>query len=232
MSVDYDVLWRDTWGTMQDVGPVHRHVARIIVDTARDLSVRSVVDVGCGNGANLEALQSSLGLTELCGIDVSAEAVQVAQSRVRGEFLVMDIARESLDRRFDLVLSSQVIEHIEDDGRFLEQLRAMCGRYCFVGTMQGRMRRSEVHIGHLRNYTRAGLEEKMRRAGFDIVRVIEWGFPFYSPVYRTLIEFAGGQTASVARGRIATLAARALYQLYRLNSRRHGDVLMIVGAAR
>ena len=33
MSVDYDELWRQTWGGMQDIGPVHRHVARIIVET-------------------------------------------------------------------------------------------------------------------------------------------------------------------------------------------------------
>lgn len=236
MTVDYDDLWRETWGGMQDIGPVHRHVARILVETVRPLDVRSVIDVGCGNGANLAAMQAALGIEDVTGIDISPEAIAVAQKRVRGVFHVMDLASPAglgagADRTFDLVLSSQVIEHLEDDDAFLARLRAMCGGYCLVGTMQGRMRKSEVHIGHLRNYTRAGLEKQMRRAGFSIERVIEWGFPFYSPIYRSLIEHIGGQAAQLGYGRKERIIASALYQLYRLNRSTRGDVLMILGKA-
>ena len=68
----------------------------------------------------------------------------------------------------------------------------------------------------------------MRSAGFDIVRVIEWGFPFYSPLYRSAIELIGGQAADIGGSRRDRWIANALYQLYRLNSSRHGDVLMIL----
>lgn len=231
MAVDYDTLWSETWGGMQDIGPVHRHTARLILETVRPLGIRSVLDVGCGNGTNLAALQRDLDLEQVAGIDVSPTALDVARRRVKGEFWVFDISREPLDRRFDLVLCSQVIEHVEDDDGFLGRLRAMSGRYCFVGTMQGRMRRSEVYVGHLRNYTRRGLEEKMERAGFAIERVIEWGFPFYSPLYRSLIEVVGGQQAAVGYGRRDRLVAGLLYQLYRLNMATRGDVLMILGRA-
>jgi SAM-dependent methyltransferase len=232
MTVDYDELWTGTWGGMQDIGPVHRHTARIIVETARRLGVSSIVDVGCGNGANLEALQQQLRLSDLTGIDVSQQALDAARARVRGEFHAMDLEGGSpLPRTFDLVLTSQVIEHLHDDDAFLRLLRAMCGRYVFVGTMQGRMRKSEANIGHLRNYARKELERKMGDAGFAIERVIEWGFPFYSPVYRTLIEYIGGQTAGIAYNRRDRFIAGALYQLYRLNMSTRGDVLMIVGRA-
>jgi 2-polyprenyl-3-methyl-5-hydroxy-6-metoxy-1,4-benzoquinol methylase len=216
---------------MQDIGPVHRHVARIIVKTARSLPVRSIIDVGCGNGANLAALRAA-GFTDLTGIDVSGEAIAAARTRVeQGRFAVVDVSREQFDGKFDFVLSSQVIEHIEDDDAFLARLRAACGGWCFLGTMQGRMRKSEVHIGHLRNYTREGLVEKMTRAQFAVERVIEWGFPFYSPIYRTLIEYAGGQTAELSYGRQDRVLASMLYQLYRLNSSRRGDVLMLLARA-
>lgn len=232
MTVDYDVLWDKTWGDMQDLGPVHRHTARIIVDTVRRLQPQSIIDVGCGNGANLEAIQQALDITDLMGIDVSEQALGVARQRVRGDFRTLDLERETIDRKFDLVLTSQVIEHLHDDDRFLAKLREMCGKYVFVGTMQGRMRKSEVHIGHLRNYTRAGLQAQMVRAGFEVERVIEWGFPFYSPIYRTLIEYIGGQTANVGHNKRDQYIARALYHLYRLNMSTKGDVLMIVGRVR
>jgi SAM-dependent methyltransferase len=232
MTVDYDELWSETWGEMQDIGPVHRHTARIIVDTMRPLGIRSIVDVGCGNGANLTAIQHSLKIEDVVGLDISPGALVVAARRVRGQFHAADLEQApALPRTFDMVLTSQVIEHLHDDDAFLRKLRAMCGQYVFVGTMQGRMRKSEVHIGHLRNYSRRGLEEKMRAAGFSIEKVIEWGFPFYSPIYRTLIEFIGGQTADISYSKRDRMVANFLYQLYRLNMSRKGDVLMILGKA-
>lgn len=229
--LDYDTVWSQCWGHMQDIGPVHRHMTRIIVEAARPLAVRSIVDVGCGNGANLAALQAALGVADVVGLDISTVALADARRRVRGQFIAVDLERDCLRRTFDLVLTSQVIEHIHDDGGFLERLRAMCARHVFVGTMQGRMRPSEVHVGHLRNYTRRGLEAMMVRAGFSIERVIEWGFPFYSPLYRSAVEWIGGQRARIGGSRRDRLIAGILYHLYRLNSSRHGDVLMILGRA-
>ena len=180
MTVDYDELWTETWGGMQDVGPVHRHTARIIVETLRPLGLQSLIDVGCGNGANLEAIQRGLHIPDLVGVDVSDRALATARRRVNAGLHVMDLERDPpLDRTFDMVLTSQVIEHLRDDDAFLRTLRAMCGAYVFVGTMQGRMRKSEVHIGHLRNYTRRGLEGKMRAAGFCIEKVMQWGLPVF-----------------------------------------------------
>jgi len=229
LNADYDTLWDSCWGEMQTIGPVHRHVSRIIVEMVRPLGIRSVLDAGCGNGVNLRALQKHLGIADVVGIDISPNALELARRHVQGEFKVMNVEREALARRFDLVLSSQVIEHLKDDDAFLRNLRAMCDGYCLIGTMQGRMRPSEVRVGHLRNYTRPGLEEKMRHAGFAIERVVEWGFPFYSPLYRSAIERIGGQTAKIGHGKKERFIAWVLYQVYRLNSSRHGDVLMILG---
>ncbi len=224
---DYDALWGDCWGPMQDIGPVHRHQRRLIVEMVRPLSVRSVLDVGCGNGTNLEALVRSLGPLEVWGVDVSPQALAMAGERVEGTFQVLDAERDCLERRFDLVLSSQVIEHVKDDDAFLQNLRRMTDGYCLVTTVQGRMRPSERFIGHLRNYSRAGLEEKMRSAGFLPQQVMEWGFPFYSPLYRTVIEWVGGKVTADFSWR-DRLFARLLYQLYRLNSARRGDVLLVL----
>lgn len=230
-TVDYERLWTDRWGGAQDLGPEHRHIRRIIVETVRPLGVRSVVDVGCGNGGLLADLQQQLGLIDVCGIDISRRALEAAKQRAQGEFRVVDIARERLDRTFDLVLSSQVIEHIEDDDAMLARMRAMCGGYCLVGTLQGTMRPSERSIGHLRNYTRRGLEEKMERAGFAVERVIEWGFPFYSPLYRSVMEWRGVKAGTPGYDRRQRIMASLIYQLFRLNSSTRGDVLMILARA-
>ena len=114
MTVDYDDLWTRTWGGMQDIGPVHRHTARIIVDTLRPLGISSVLDVGCGNGANLAAIQQELGIVDVAGIDVSASALDAARARVRGEFRIADLEHERIpfDRTFDLVLCDVTMSDI------------------------------------------------------------------------------------------------------------------------
>ena len=231
VHVDYDILWEDSYGELQEIGPVHRHTARMIVDTIRPLGIRSILDVGCGNGANLKAIQDELDIRDVVGVDVSDTALSVARRRVQGEFRVLNAVEETLDRTFDLVLSSQVIEHVEDDDAFLANIRRMCGKYAFIGTMQGQMRRSEPKYGHYRNYSRRGLEEKMQRAGFAIEHVIEWGFPFYSPLYRTLIEYVPDQAMKNSYGARDRFLASVLYQLYRFNTSKRGDILMILGRA-
>ena len=86
MTADYEALWGQTWGGMQDIGPVHRHNRQIIVDLIRPLGVGSVLDAGCGNGANLEAIQDQLGITDIMGIDLSENALNIARRRVGSEF--------------------------------------------------------------------------------------------------------------------------------------------------
>jgi SAM-dependent methyltransferase len=231
--VAYDDLWNAQWGELQEQGPVHRHITRIVLEIIRALDVKSVVDVGCGNGANLAALQRSFGLTDVVGLDISAAAIDSARKAVSGELRVRDVMAEGgIDRQFDLVLSSQVIEHIEDDEAFLQCLHEMCARYCLVGTMQGRMRSSELSIGHVRNYARGELALKMRKANFEVVKTVEWGFPFYSPAFRTAIEWFGGTGRGSSRGTLDRVLAKFLYQLYRLNSSRRGDVIMVLASRR
>ena len=91
--------------------------------------------------------------------------------------------------------------------------------------MAGRMRRSERAIGHVRNYSPVELRAKLELAGLEVVWMRGWGFPFYSPLYRTIAEWLPGGPPDGQLGPFARFAARALYQLYRANISGHGDVI-------
>ena len=80
-------------------------------------------------------------------------------------------------------------------------MAAMTRRYLFVSTIQGRMRPSEVAIGHVRNYSAIELRAKLERAGLEVLGLSGWGFPFYSPLYRSLVSSGspGGHRPDASR---------------------------------
>ena len=229
---DYDELWRETWGDMQHVGPVHRHIQHDLVRVVTALDVRSILDVGCGSGESLARL-AALGRYELAGTDVSEEALALARRRAPSvRFAVLDIERDILPERFDLVTSIQVVEHLPKDGDALRNMERMASKYVFVSTMAGRMRPSERFIGHVRNYTAAGLRRKLEDARLEVLWMRGWGFPFYSPIYRTLVELLPAGPPSGRVGPIGRAVAGLLFQLYRLNLPGRGDVISALARPR
>jgi SAM-dependent methyltransferase len=82
-----------------------------------------ILDVGTGTGSNLRMLRD-LGFTRVRGIDRSPEAVRYSAEKGLGGVHLGDVrALPFPDRRFDLVLATDIIEHVDDDLLALRELR-------------------------------------------------------------------------------------------------------------
>jgi ubiquinone/menaquinone biosynthesis C-methylase UbiE len=225
----YDQLWSGAWGDMQRLGPVHRRQTEALLNLITKLNVLTVLDVGCGSGDNLAALAHAMPQLELSGVDVSPGALALAAQRVQGASLrELDVQREHLSQTFDLVMAIQVVEHLADDKSALRNMALMAKQWVLVTTMRGHMRPSEKLIGHLRNYSDQDLREKAASAGLEVVDIFGWGFPFYSPLYRTVVEWLPGGPPQGKIGTRQQMLANALYRLYALNIPRCGDVVTML----
>lgn len=226
----YDTGWDEQWDDMKKYGPMSRHVRRLILKLVRPLEFRSVLDVGCGQGSLLRELLTAFPGIEPHGVDLSASAVALAQSKVpEGRFRTLDLVREALPETYDLLICSEVLEHIEDDLAAMRNLRRMCGGHLLVTTVQGRMRSFEPEaVGHVRNYGRTELVDKLRQAGFEIVRRVDWGFPFYSPLYRNILEAIGSRGTTGAFGPGRRLLSTMLYYMFHLNLPVWGDEIFVL----
>ncbi len=125
------------------------------------------------------------------------------------------------------MFSSLVLEHLVEDFAALGHMMAMSRRHLVLATIAGdfeRYRPWEEQVGHVRNYRPGELEAKLVGLGAAIRRTERWGYPFYSPLSRMLQNH---WRARPSFGPGARALAGVLYQLYRLNSGRRGDVLVV-----
>ena len=91
----------------------------------RELSLgpgSAVLDVGTGTGSNLRMLRE-LGFEHVLGLDRSPEAVRFCTEKGLGAVGLGDVRALPLrDRQFDLVLATDIIEHVDDDLAALREL--------------------------------------------------------------------------------------------------------------
>jgi len=147
-----------------------RHVLPHIFDL---VAPRSVVDVGCGAGAWL-AVVKELGISEILGID--GDYVDPAQCLIpSANFLAADIGRPlCLDRRFDLVLSLEVAEHIapERASTYIENLVSLGDVIAFSAAIPNQTGR-----GHVNEQWPDYWADRFREKGFiahDCLRELIW----------------------------------------------------------
>ena len=106
-----------------------RRVMRAVVDAALPAAGggdggRAAIDVGCGSGANVAALPDRFFRV---GIDPEPRAIELARTRHPAvEFRCGSAPDDVADLlpRADLVLLTDVLEHVPDDFRFLSALLA------------------------------------------------------------------------------------------------------------
>jgi len=236
-STDQRAFYQDYWSRTGDQrvhGPVARHTRRLLRHALQGLAFRSVLDVGCGEGTMLRELFKDRDDLRLAGTDISPLAVSLATTKNPDhEFILLDLGQAPLKDRFDLVICSEVIEHIENDQQALEHLAAMTNRYLVVTTLAGRMRGHEREIGHLRNYDPEKLKTMVAKTGLKPVRMVQWGWPFFSPLYRDLLELLSSRTRRITTGSFnlfRRMICRLLFMVFFLNSWRKGEQLVLLAA--
>ncbi len=98
-----------------------RHVLECAIERLGLPAHARILDAGCGSGRNMVELAHHGVAT---GIELSHTSVQLARERDAGQVLegsVMDMPFD--DSSFDLTVSLDVIEHLEDDVGALRELR-------------------------------------------------------------------------------------------------------------
>jgi 2-polyprenyl-3-methyl-5-hydroxy-6-metoxy-1,4-benzoquinol methylase len=230
----YNNSWT-RWQDMKKFGPASLHQRRLLLNIIKNITVDSIVDVGCGEGSLLKEI-SKIKNVPLTGIDFSEVALRKAKENITSAtFVMLDIADSTnpyfnSNNKFDLVIAADVIEHIYDDIGAIENLKKLSKNYIMISTLQGKMRDSERGVGHYRSYRKNELEMKLEEAGIDIVKKMEWGFPIFSPIYRNLLNIRSFNRITTGRyNLLKILLAKLVWVLFYFNLSFFGDYLIVLG---
>lgn len=152
-----------------------RHYTRrlALLDRLNSLQFQSALDVGCAEGFFMAEIGKASG-AEMWGVDLSDRAVSVAASRYGFPVAAADAtALPFADGAFDLVYSTEVIEHVLDPEAMLAELRRVSRGHVLVTTPVSQSEREhepdyENRIeGHVNDFDEAGMH-RLFGPGADI----------------------------------------------------------------
>lgn len=132
-------------------------------------------EIGCGTGYVLQAVEQAFPDAEIVGTELFVEGLKYASKRCKRVKLVqLDARKIPWRNQFDVVGVCDVLEHIEDDEDVLGQISdsLVYGGGVLITVPQHRWLWSAVDEAacHVRRYTARELENKVKAAGFEILR--------------------------------------------------------------
>lgn len=161
------------------MGSLRWDAARRLLPAGRGLDV---LEIGCGQGAVGARLSTE---HEYLGLEPDRASYDTARRRLeavgRGEVRHGAVDLVEPGRTFDLVVSFEVIEHIEDDrtaiASWVELVRPGGTLLLSTPGYQSRYGPMDAAVGHFRRYEPTALAALLEGAGLQAVEVRHYGMP-------------------------------------------------------
>lgn len=143
-----------------------------------------MLDVGCGTGT-IDFYIASKGISVL-GIDVSTKAIDVARKssynlhvEKNARFKCIPFTKFKTRKKFDLILCSEVLEHLTDDVGSVKKMFGLLKKGGLVIASSpstsaplyrmGMLKNFDLEVGHLRRYTQESFKSIFIKNRFIIL---------------------------------------------------------------
>jgi len=126
----------------------------------------------------------------ICGCDIAKTVIEQNKKKFpQVGFEVVDIGSEQYPTKetFNLVVCSEVLEHINDWQKALTNLVSMSDRYVLITVPSGKVFPIDKMIGHYRHFEGKELITELERNNCQILYKRKWGFPIHT-LYKYLIN--------------------------------------------
>ncbi|PYN95635.1 MAG: hypothetical protein DMD91_24220 [Candidatus Rokuibacteriota bacterium] len=175
-------------------------VERTLAPVMAELQARAngrplrILDLGCGPGNTSRRLRR---WGRVVGADFSLDALAFARTKglalaFSGDSVAVPLAADSVD----CVVALDVLEHVEDDGAALAEIRRILrpgGVFLFaVPAFMALWRHHDAMYGHFRRYTKAGFVGQVRDAGLTVRDCAFFKCAFFAPLWLIAVAERAG----------------------------------------
>ncbi len=164
-----------------------KYIEKLIRDPEHQKSIKNVVEVGCAIGVLLENFMRDFNLNKV-GIDISDKNIDAAKdlfpeiSFYKGTLQDYILANKESNVKTDLVIMSDLLEHVENDVDLLNQA-GQISKYVIINLPIEKVPEYKDRVygvndveGHLRAYSVKDALDLCDQAGMEVVK-------FYSEQY-------------------------------------------------
>lgn len=144
----------------------------------------TILDAGCGTGGIMKLL-SGIGIIH--GIDVSEDALFYTRKRGLKNVTLGSITKLPYqEKQFDAVLALDVIEHIKDDARALDELARVLKPtgvlIALVPAFRFLWSNHDTINHHYHRYTKEEIAQRIKDAGLVVLDTYYFGFTTFLPL--------------------------------------------------
>jgi SAM-dependent methyltransferase len=162
---------------------------KYLIDLLKNIPKDSkILDIGCSSGVLLKDLEN-LGFDpdNLFGIDISEKAILNSKKNGLKNTFVMDAQNILLQEKFDAIIASDCLEHLENDEKALNNWKKLLNKngkmYVFVPAYMSLWSYHDEVNMHFRRYTKNELSTKIQNENLEIIKSSYWNFFLFVPVF-------------------------------------------------
>lgn len=99
--------------------------------------IHDVLEIGCGTGIYPIENKKLFENMHYAGIDISTSAVEYCKNNSNFEFICGDFIKMDFDRKFDLVYTHAVVDHVYDINQFVSKIVDATKKYAYINSYRG-----------------------------------------------------------------------------------------------
>lgn len=173
----YDPVFFDHLARIEDKHFWFRARNNLILALVRRISssltpCNLMLEVGCGTGNVLRALETACPNCTLVGLELWFEGLKHARSRSHASLIQADLRQLPFGKQFDLIGMFDVLEHIDDDRGTLALVQSnlrLGGKVLLTAPAhQGLWSYFDEAACHCRRYSEKGIRRRLEDAGFEV----------------------------------------------------------------
>lgn len=152
----------------------------------KKLKIDGILDVGCGEGFILNKLKEEGIGKSWEGIDYSKDAVEIGKKIHQNLILNKGSIYDSgfKDNSFDLVICTEVLEHLREPKKALKEILRISGKYVLLSVpnepffLLSNFTQWGKDIGHINHWTFLGFEDFVKKNTGSNIKITCKKYPF------------------------------------------------------